>query len=529
MADTKISALTELAATPADGDWLPIVDVSDTTMAASGTTKKWDAGRLLDRSGNTTGGTSAVQTFSNGVRTSLIDTGSGGITLDPANLEVDIDGFLNLTSTGFIKINGYTSSSSNYPKIFLYRSRGSVGGETAVQSGDLLGALAFRGHDGSDYDTVSSVEIRSLARENFGTANRGASLGFYFVGTASTANPAQAALMTNENFALKFNGNALTVGDSTNTNTYISIAGSRAFVGYESTTGNIVLQSGASKGLRLQVNSGTFDSGVNALTINSGGTVTIGTATIGTLGGSVNAGGYQIGNIGAVAIGTASTGQLIEIVGSLGSMALDTTGATWAMSRASNNYIKASSSGGAIAFVANGAANSGANSSIFCGTVSQRVGIAGQSSPSYELDVNGAAHASSFPTSSDARLKENIRPFVLTPTIKQRLNMVSAYLFEWRDDYAAVDAFRRGDGVTKDTQIGFIAQEVGSAVPQLVTRWRHAKRGIDPVTGEDIETNVIPDALAVDYARFIPILWEAAKDLYGEVATLKQRVTALGG
>lgn len=229
MADTKISALTELAATPADGDWLPIVDVSDTTMAASGTTKKLDAGRLLDRSGNTTGGTSAVQAFSNGVRTSLIDTGSGGITLDPANLEVDVDGFLNLTSTGFIKVNGYTASNSNYPKIFLYRSRGSVGGETAVQSGDLLGALAFRGHDGTDYDTVSSVELRSLARENFGTANRGASLGFYFVGTASTANPTQYMLMTDENFAIKINGNSFTVGDGSNTTTYMNIASNRAF------------------------------------------------------------------------------------------------------------------------------------------------------------------------------------------------------------------------------------------------------------------------------------------------------------
>ncbi len=41
MADTKISALTSLtgAGSTADGDELPIVDVSDTTMAASGTTK----------------------------------------------------------------------------------------------------------------------------------------------------------------------------------------------------------------------------------------------------------------------------------------------------------------------------------------------------------------------------------------------------------------------------------------------------------------------------------------------------------
>jgi hypothetical protein len=39
MPDTKISALTELTI-PAVGDWVPIVDVSDTTQAASGSTKK---------------------------------------------------------------------------------------------------------------------------------------------------------------------------------------------------------------------------------------------------------------------------------------------------------------------------------------------------------------------------------------------------------------------------------------------------------------------------------------------------------
>lgn len=40
MADTKTSGLTELAETPAAGDLVPVVDVSDTTMAATGTDKK---------------------------------------------------------------------------------------------------------------------------------------------------------------------------------------------------------------------------------------------------------------------------------------------------------------------------------------------------------------------------------------------------------------------------------------------------------------------------------------------------------
>lgn len=47
MADTKISALTDLGAAPASGDLFVVVDVSDTTMGASGTTKKVAASNLI--------------------------------------------------------------------------------------------------------------------------------------------------------------------------------------------------------------------------------------------------------------------------------------------------------------------------------------------------------------------------------------------------------------------------------------------------------------------------------------------------
>lgn len=69
MADSKISALTELAAAPASGDLLVLVDVSDTTMAASGTDKKITYANLTSAlvSGATTFATSSAQTFTNGI------------------------------------------------------------------------------------------------------------------------------------------------------------------------------------------------------------------------------------------------------------------------------------------------------------------------------------------------------------------------------------------------------------------------------------------------------------------------------
>lgn len=71
MANTKISALTSLGADPVSGDYFVIVDVSDTTMAASGTTKKLDAGRIPYLS-------SAVNTFTGSIVGARIRSGVTG-------------------------------------------------------------------------------------------------------------------------------------------------------------------------------------------------------------------------------------------------------------------------------------------------------------------------------------------------------------------------------------------------------------------------------------------------------------------
>ena len=54
MADTKITALTALTGADPANDVIPIVDVSDTTMAASGTTKKISVNNILGASGTAT-------------------------------------------------------------------------------------------------------------------------------------------------------------------------------------------------------------------------------------------------------------------------------------------------------------------------------------------------------------------------------------------------------------------------------------------------------------------------------------------
>jgi len=75
MADTKITALTALTAADPANDVIPIVDVSDTTMAASGTTKKISVNNILGASGTATLA-SATITGAATVGTTLGVTGS---------------------------------------------------------------------------------------------------------------------------------------------------------------------------------------------------------------------------------------------------------------------------------------------------------------------------------------------------------------------------------------------------------------------------------------------------------------------
>lgn len=133
----------------------------------------------------------------------------------------------------------------------------------------------------------------------------------------------------------------------------------------------------------------------------------------------------------------------------------------------------------------------------------------GLASPSYRLDVNGAAHASSFPTSSDARLKTGLAPI---SGVLGRMGRIQPYNFYWRQGYHAYDQFLDGEG-RPQLQIGFLAQEVEAEFPEVISRWRH---------GGNIP---LDDARAVDYARLVPVLWSAVQELHAEVLELRERLS----
>jgi hypothetical protein len=135
---------------------------------------------------------------------------------------------------------------------------------------------------------------------------------------------------------------------------------------------------------------------------------------------------------------------------------------------------------------------------IVLGTSNGAVGIG--TAPAYELDVAGQAHASSFPVSSDARLKKNVKQLT---NVLEKLEQIRGVSFDWNELY---ESLGRSTG---HREIGVIAQEVETVFPELVTTW------------SDEEYR------AVDYSRLTAVLVEAIKELKAENEALKQRIDAL--
>jgi hypothetical protein len=122
------------------------------------------------------------------------------------------------------------------------------------------------------------------------------------------------------------------------------------------------------------------------------------------------------------------------------------------------------------------------------------VGVA-TTSPAYPLDVAGNCHASSFPTSSDARLKTNVQQL---SGVLDKLEKIRGVSFDWNSTYQAMGRS------TGHREIGVIAQEVETQFPEVVTTWsdEHYR--------------------AVDYGRLTAVLIEAVKELRNENMTLRQ-------
>lgn len=84
MADSKITALTALTAADPINDMFPVVDVSDTSMAASGTTKRISVNNILSSSPTASGALTVA-----GLVTAGSATITGDLTVDTSTLKVN--------------------------------------------------------------------------------------------------------------------------------------------------------------------------------------------------------------------------------------------------------------------------------------------------------------------------------------------------------------------------------------------------------------------------------------------------------
>jgi hypothetical protein len=89
----------------------------------------------------------------------------------------------------------------------------------------------------------------------------------------------------------------------------------------------------------------------------------------------------------------------------------------------------------------------------------------------FAWDVAGACHASSFPTSSDRRFKDNIEEL---PDALDRVMQIPVVTFDWNDLHR--NKLGRSKQLT-GKQLGVIAQDVAEVAPWVVTRWSSDEDG----------------------------------------------------
>jgi hypothetical protein len=145
------------------------------------------------------------------------------------------------------------------------------------------------------------------------------------------------------------------------------------------------------------------------------------------------------------------------------------------------------------------------------------------SNATYALDVSGTCHASSFPTSSDIRFKDSIKPL---KGCLDKISKIRGVSFQWNELH------RRLGRSNLENSLGVIAQEVKEVFPELVTKWKaqpnKPTKAAKDKTGHAVDS-VFDDTeyYAVEYSRFTAILIEAVKELHEVVKKQGEKISEL--
>lgn len=283
-------------------------------------------------------------------------------------------------------------------------------------------------------------------------------------------------------------GGGLTLGSSTLSADVTSVAGR---------TGAVTLAQADISGL-MTGSSPTF-AGLtlsSPLTAANGGTglSSLGTGVTTALGVNVGSAGAFVTNGGA--LGTPSSGVVTNLTGTASININGTVGATTPSTGAFTSLVVDSSSFSSTGVTINGgqvAASRDGNPSLAINRYNSDGDVAEFfRTNSYVGSISVTTTATAYNTSSDRRLKTNIRDFTGSAEI---IDAIKSRVYDWKTG-------------EKDT-VGFVAQELYDVYPAAVTK------------GDDGEE--IAQQWAVDYSKIVPVLVAEVQALRARVATLERK------
>jgi hypothetical protein len=522
MADSKITALTSIgASTDPANDPLVLVDVSDTSMAASGTTKKVTLNQLLGASGTATlasatiTGDLTVDTNVLKVNSSTnrvgVNTASPTTTLDAAGtitisggtsnarrLQFDASGvYLNYIESDGTAGAGYMVFAPGNAECYRIATGGtstwSVGGSEAMRLNstglglggspsyklDVSGDLAVNGNENYVY-LFSNYSIGNNARVRFRAVGAGGGSGYggdFRISTRAANNA--------------WNTDVLTIDSSANCiwtdgagGTRMTLNSTGLGVGVTPSAGKRLHIVDVDPTILLQGNQTSGGSRFNRLQFaNQPGSV-----------GQEIYGGYF--GTGALYLADYSNnGILFGVSNTSGTFTerarIDASGNLLVGKTAVNDFsigFQTTQAGSVVSTLAASTNGTGSTMSVYS---------TGASAYRFYVGMGGTVFATNTTISaiSDARLKENVQD------IDVGLGAILALKprkFDWKDG--------KGKDIKGDR--GFIAQEFEQVFPQLVDEWKD-----NTPEGEAPYKSVRQD--------LIPVLVKAIQELAAEVNALK--------
>jgi len=479
MPDTKITALTALTTADPATDMFPVVDVSDTTMAASGTTKRISINNILACSPTATLA-SATITGDLTVRTNAISATSTGVGFGITTAAAAID---------VVSSFQWRSNVAGADKLAMFSGGAGLiylGSTTASALGFLYnGSEAMRlNSTGLGVQVTPSAPLCIKTRNSDSVGLRvlqstGGTAGIQFTDDPVTADwgsilatSANVILRSNSFLQFQTGGATERMRIDSSGNVGVGVSPSAWAVSYKSVQVGTI-GSFAADPANVSVGSNRFFNGTNSIYLTTAASTVY----------NQNAGQHQWFNAPSGTAGNAITFTQAMTLDASGNLLVGTSGISW--QTVAGFYYFAGSS---LNITRNGDACQLLNRLTSDGII-----VDLRRSANAVGNISVTTTGATFNSTSDYRLKESVAP--LSGGLS-RVNSLKPSVYKWKSNGS--------DGE------GFLAHELAEVVPAAVN-------GEKDAVNEDGTIK----AQSIDMSRIVPILVAAIKELSAEVNALK--------